>query len=213
MENIIPNISKEDIINKDWVCFKNHKHKNKYDNKFVIAKRPILDFCYNPFFIPKNVVEKYNNDFKTKLTMAVLKRKLSAMIYATMKTREKLYNEVYIHRFNTYKIVVDHKFKTIISVDLKEKTEYSPGSIIFYRNLCKRYELNTDRDDFVSMKKYHIYCKDNINPVNVQIRKNPNEVLWSDNDGKTWNSYVESITKEGYSIVKGKRKYWIYRLK
>lgn len=213
MEEIVMNISTKDIlINKNLWNTKNHEDKKK-DKTFKRAKRPIFDFSYSLFYVPKKVIEEYNNNSEIKLTKAVLKRKLSAMIYATMKTKEKMDNGLYVHRFNTYEIVVNLKAKVINSVTLKEKIECHAELFMFYKDLCKRYELDSDRIDFCCMKKYHIYGKDNMTPVNTQIRKHPNKVLWSDDDGKTWHGYVNGITTEGYSIVNGKRKYWLYRLK
>jgi len=215
MEKIVMNISTQDIIiNKGLGYMKKHECKDKNDDKkFKIAKRPTFDFSYSLFYVPKKVIEEYNSNSEIKLTKAVLKRKLSAMIYATMKTKEKLNNGLYLHRFNTYEIVVDLKAKVIDSVVFKEKTEIRSGIYRFYQDLCKSYELDGDRIDFCCMRKYHIYGKDNMTPVNTQIRKHPNKLLWSDDDGGTWHSYVDSITTEGYSIVNGRRKYWLYRIR
>lgn len=215
MEEIVMNISSKDIIiNKDLGYMKNYECKDKNDNKkFKFAKRPTFDFSYSLFYVPKNVVEEYNNNSEIKLTKAVLKRKLSAMIYATMQTKEKLNNGLYLHKFNTYEIVANLKAKVVNSVVLREKTGINSGAYRLYQDLCKSYELDGDRIDFCCMKKYHIYGKDNMTPVNTQIRKHPNKLLWSDDNGKTWHSYVNGITTEGYSVVNGKPKYWIYRLK
>lgn len=211
MKEIVNHISIKDIIINKNLWYKNKYEDEKNDKTFKIAKRPRFDFSYSLFYVPKKIVEDYNNNLKIKLIKAVLKRKLSAMVYATMRTKEKLNDGTYLHRFNTYEIIVNHKAKVILSVTLKDKLERASGDIILYKNLCKSYELDSDRIDFCCMKKYHIYGRDNMNPVNTQIRKHPNQVLWSD-DVVTWHRYIDSINKDGYSIINGKRKYWLYKL-
>lgn len=171
--------------------------------------------CYEQYlyFVPKFILEEYNKHFP-RITAPILKRKLSAMIYASMDYCEKVKEDIYNHKFNTVELVVNAKTKTVINLLVRDKKETLPPKVAkTYHQLCKMYELNADRNDFVGMKKTYIYTCDNLFPVKKQLLKEPNKVLWSDNGGKSWNSYVDSIGKEGFSVINGERVDWIYTLK
>lgn len=64
------------------------------------------------------------------------------------------------------------------------------------------------------MIKDKIYTHNEIQSVWLQFAKDPRSILWSDNDGLTWNEVPSMDTGKWsrFSIVDGKRVYWVYKL-
>lgn len=178
-----------------------------------------IPFKYRLFYVPNRVIEKFNENLDVKLKAPVIKRKLSAMIYSTIRTKELVYKNIYIHKFGTIIIYVNHSTQIIRNVEYND-TRVENCDFRMYRKLCNRYELNADRDDFVAMKKCHIYGKNNFYSVQHQINKNPNHIFYSDDDTKTWHKLIDDIkyyegfdVNDGFSMIKSERVNWVYALR
>lgn len=65
------------------------------------------------------------------------------------------------------------------------------------------------------MEKDKIYTEDEIQTVWQQFAKNPHSIVWSDDEGKTWNDIPSIDTGKWarFSIINGNYVKWVYKLK
>ena len=104
------------------------------------------------YFVPNRVAEEYRQfvDKPHKHNMPVIKRKLSAMVYATKWRRELIDEEkqIYRHNFNGIILIVEDKNHCISSVSKKFELTSDIKSTCFYKQNCRNMGLNSNRDDF-----------------------------------------------------------------
>lgn len=173
------------------------------------------DNKFDWYTIPTWVIDEYNSGVGDKLTAPIIKRRVNAMVYATMRDRVKIADNVYKHRFSRLEILVEDESKIIRKISYIEKLKPQNFETSIYSSLCKSYGLNSDRNDFASMKKEQIYRHKDILTICKQFEKNPNSVLWSSDRGKTWNemSDIDRDSMIRVSNINGKYIKWVYKLK
>lgn len=113
------------------------------------------------YFVPTRVTNEFRGvRFKfNNLTIPIIKRKLTAMIWAT-EWRKELINKNdnwYKHEFNGIVIIVEENKKCVQRVYTNPLSRKDDGkSASNYKNACKKLGLNSDKNNF--------------KPVNINIQ-------------------------------------------
>jgi len=105
------------------------------------------------YYVPTKVANQFKNlRIKyTKLTIPIIKRKLTAMIIATDWRKELIdqENNLYKHEFNGIVMIVDRKSKRVHKVysnPLSRKDDKRSARL--YGKICKTLGLNSNKNDF-----------------------------------------------------------------
>ena len=110
------------------------------------------------YYVPTKVAIQFKNlRIKyDKLTMPIIKRKLTAMIIATDWRKELIedennhyYNGMYKHEFNGIIMIVDRKSKRVRKVysnPLNRKDDIRSSCL--YSKICKTLGLNSNKNNF-----------------------------------------------------------------
>lgn len=106
------------------------------------------------YFVPTRVANEYKamNEKFDDLTMPVIKRKLTAMIWATKWKRELIdeENNIYQYDFNGIVIIVEEDNKCVQRIYLNPFTKDDGMSARNYNKICKSMGLNSKKNDFLS---------------------------------------------------------------
>lgn len=103
---------------------------------------------YEWYFIPTRVINEFKDRIDCNLTTPIIRRKLSAMIYATMKNRIEIGNDVFTHKFGNMEIIVEEKVKVIKEVKYVISVSHGEQEGHYYNILCKRFGLNDAHNAF-----------------------------------------------------------------
>lgn len=103
---------------------------------------------YEKYFIPTRVANDFINITGEDITIPIIKRKLSAMIYATMNSRILISNNVYKHNYYNLEIIVEEEEKIVREVKYVSVEVVNKQSKKLYRKGCWHYGYNRDKNDF-----------------------------------------------------------------
>jgi len=124
-------------------------------------RRRFIKENYKYYFIPSRVISEFKSEIANddKINPPILKRKITAMIYATKQSRVKIKDNVYVHKFEEIEITVEEDTKIVSKINNCSKIK-NLINFRLYNELCKAYDLNSDHTDFSPDIKDYMINKD-----------------------------------------------------